>query len=135
MLQGWNYFLLFHIRIITNSSLTNNFDPGRIELNNSSYYPSSFMYKNGQFVYLRCAGITTKEVPANAEYVVGIESMIPEKYRPLSDITAFVNVTAETKLKIIIKTTGRVSYVAPTKLVSGFGLNLHFIYATGRSVI
>lgn len=75
-----------------------------------------------------------KEVPANAGYVVGVESMMPEEYRPNADITAYPNISfAGKNIKIEIKTTGRVIFTSPETLPAGFGLNMHFAYMTGKS--
>lgn len=83
---------------------------------------------------MKCAGALEKEVPANAPYVVGIESMMPEEFRPNANIVAYPNISFSGKnIKIEISETGRVTFVSPEKLPVGFGLNLHFTYATGKS--
>ena len=85
-------------------------------------------------VYIKCAGTLEKEVPADAPYVVGLESMMPEKYRPNANIVAYPNISLGGKqIKLEIMTTGRVIFTSPEKLPVGFGLNMHFVYATGKS--
>lgn len=117
-----------------NSALEENLNQNRLELTNSSYYPAAICYRSGQVVYMKCAGILAKEVPADAPYVVGIESMMPEEYRPNADITAYPNISfAGKNIKVEIKTTGRVIFTSPETLPIGFGLNMHFTYMTGKS--
>lgn len=116
------------------SQLKDNLNQNRIELTNSSYYPTTICYRSGQMVYMKCSGTLTKEVPSDAGYVVATESMMPEEYRPNADITAYPNISfAGKKIKVKIKTTGRVIFTSPEKLPVGFGINMHFVYATGKS--
>lgn len=117
-----------------NTKLKDNLNQNRIELTNSSYYPTAICYRSGQAVYMKCAGTLTKEVPANAPYVIGLESMMPEEFRPNADITAYPNISfAGKNIKVEIKTTGRVIFTTNEKLPIGFGLNMHFTYMTGKS--
>ena len=117
-----------------NSALEDNLNQNRIELTNSSYYPTTVCYRSGQAVYMKCAGTLSKEVPAEAAYVIGVESMMSEEYRPNADITAYPNISyAGKNIRVEIKTTGRVIFTSPEKLPVGFGLNMHFTYMTGKS--
>lgn len=116
------------------TSIKDNLNQNRIELTNSSYYPVTVCYRSGQTVYMKCAGTLEKEVPAEAGYVVGVESMMPEEYRPNVDITAYPIVSfAGKNIKIEIKATGRVIFTSPEKMPAGYGLNMHFTYMTGKS--
>lgn len=117
-----------------NSALKNQFNQNRVELTNSSYYPDVVVYRSGQSIYMKCAGTLDKEVPANAPYVVGIESMMPEEFRPNANIVAYPNISLGGKnIKVEILTSGRVVFTSPEKLPVGFGLNMHFTYMTGKS--
>lgn len=117
-----------------NSALEDNFNQNRVELTNSSFYPTAVCYRSGQMVYMKCAGTLEKEVPADAPYVIGVESMMTEKYRPNANIVAYPNISLGGKqIKLEITTTGRVIFTSPEKLPVGFGLNMHFVYATGKS--
>lgn len=117
-----------------NTKLKDNLNQNRIELTNSSYYPTAICYRSGQMVYMKCAGTLTKQVPADAGYVIGLENMMPEEFRPNQDITAYPNISyAGKNIKVEIKTTGRVIFTTPEALPVGFGLNLHLVYATGKS--
>ena len=117
-----------------NTKLQKNFNQNRIELTNSSYYPTVVCYRSGQAVSMKCAGTLEKEVPADAPYCVGIESMMPEEFRPNTDIIAYPNISfAGKNIKVEIKSTGRVNFYANEKLPKGFGLNMHFTYMTGKS--
>lgn len=117
-----------------NSALEDNFNQNRVELTNSSFYPTAVCYRSGQMVYMKCAGTLEKEIPADTPYVIGVESMMPEKYRPNANIVAYPNISLGGKqIKLEIMTTGRVIFTSPEKLPVGFGLNMHFVYATGKS--
>lgn len=119
---------------VLKSSLKNQFNQNRIELTNSSYYPPVICYRSGQAVYMKCAGTLSKEVPANAPYCVGLESMMPEAFKPNVDIIAYPNISyAGKNIKVEILKTGRVNFYTPEKLPVGFGLNMHFTYMTGKS--
>lgn len=112
--------------------LKGQFNQNRIELTNSSYYPITIGYRSGQVVCLKCSGTLTKDVPANAGYVVALS--MPAEYCPNVDITAYPNISYTGKnIKRDISTTGRVVFVTPEKLPAGFGLNMHFTYMTGKS--
>ena len=116
------------------NSLTDNLNQNRIELTNSSYYPDAICYRSGQIVYMKCSGTLEKEVPANAPYVIGIESMMPEAFRPNVNIVTYPNISLGGKnIKVEILTSGRVIFTSPEKLQVGFGLNMHFTYMTGKS--
>ena len=114
--------------------LKDNFNQNKIILNNSSYYPDVICYRSGQVVYMKCAGTTLKKVPADAGYVIGIESMMPEEYRPNVDLILYPNISyAGKNIKVEITTGGRVTFYTPEELPSGFGLNMHLTYMTGKS--
>lgn len=111
-----------------------NFNQNRTELTNSSYYPDVVVYRSGQVVYMKCAGTLSKGVPADAAYVVGVESMMPEAFRPNANIVAYPNISFGGKnIKVEILTSGRVIFTSPEELPVGFGLNMHFTYMTGKS--
>ena len=117
---------------VIDKKLKNQCNQNRIELTNSSYYPVTIGYRNGQVVYLKCSGILEKEVPANAGYVVALS--MPAEYCPNVDITAYPNISyAGKNIKVDITTTGKVIFTTPEKLPIGFGLNMHFVYMTGKS--
>lgn len=118
-----------------NSTLDNNFKVSVIQLTNSSYYPTSLLYRSGQIVYLRCSGLTMQEIPAGAEYVIAIESNVPEAARPPVDIVAYVSISEERRIRLYISKEGRITLKPAEKLVKGFGINLHFTYATGRALV
>ena len=118
-----------------NSYLNNNFKVSAIQLTNSSYYPTSLLYRFGQIVYIRCSGLIKKEVPTGAEYVIAIESDVPEVARPIVDIVAYTNISQEHIIRLFISKEGRITLKSTEKLVEGFGINLHFSYATGRKLV
>lgn len=116
------------------SALKDNLNQNRIELTNSSYYPDAICYRSGQAVYIKCAGTIKKTVPADSPLVVGIESMMPEEFRPNANIVAYPNISLGGKqIKLEITTTGRVIFTSAEQLNVGFGINLHFSFMTGKS--
>ena len=115
-----------------NSALEDNFNSNGTSLTNSTYYPTSYIYRSGQDVYLRCAGITLKEVPADTE--VTITLTIPEKYRPNVDLVFYPNITIGGKtLRVAITKDGKITFTSPEKLEAGFAINMHITYMTGKS--
>lgn len=118
-----------------NSTLVKNFDIDRVALTNSSYYPTSYLYRSGQVVYLKCTGLITQEVPANSELVIAVESNTPESFRPIINIIAFPNISEEGRIRLSINKEGRITLRSSEKLVQGFGINLHFTYISGRAII
>lgn len=118
-----------------NSALKAQFNLNSYTLTNSSYYPKGYMYRSGQAIYLRCAGNLTKEVPAEAEFFMATVGSIPEEFRPDIDLTFYPNISyAGKNIRVNIRTDGAVTFTSPEKLVSGFGINLHLSYMTGRSI-
>lgn len=93
------------------------------------------MYRSGQDVYLRCAGTTAKEVPAGAELFMATAGSVPEAFRPDIDLVFYPNISNGGKtIRVKVTKDGAVTFTSPEKLVSGFGLNLHLNYITGKSV-
>lgn len=86
-------------------------------------------------MYIRCSGLIKKEVPAGAEYVIAIESNVPEVTRPIVDIVAYTNISKEYIIRLFISKEGRITLKSTEKLVEGFGINLHFAYITGKALV
>lgn len=104
------------------------------QLTNSTYYPTSYMYRSGQNVYLRCSGTTTKEVPQGTELVVATEGTVPESFCPDIDLIFYTVVSPGGAIvRVSISTSGKVTFTAQEKLVEGFGINLHVNYITGKN--
>lgn len=104
------------------------------QLTNSSYYPTSYMYRSGQNIYLRCSGVTTKEVPQGTELVVATEGTVPESFRPDIDLIFYAVVSAGGAIvRVSVSASGKVTFTAQEKLVEGFGVNLHVNYITGKN--
>lgn len=115
-------------------SLKNVFNLNSKQLTNSTYYPTSYMYRSGQNVYLRCSGTTTKEVPQGTELVVATEGTVPESFRPDIDLIFYAVVSPGGAIvRVAISTSGKVTFTAQEKLVEGFGVNLHVNYITGKN--
>ena len=115
-----------------NSALKDNLNKNEVALTNSTYYPTSYMYRSGQVVYLRCAGMPLKEIPADSEFV--ISTGIPEKYRPIGDFIFYPTVTIYgIVVRVSITADGKVTYKPPVKLSTNVGINMHIMYFTGKS--
>ena len=107
---------------------------GGLALTNSTYYPISYIYRSGQIVYLRCAGLTTKEIKAGTELTIAVEGTIPEKYRPHVNCIFFPIVMATGKiLRVSVESTGKITYTAQEDINVGAGINLHVAFHTGKS--
>ena len=59
--------------------LNSNLNASNFTLTNSTYYPTTNVIVSGRVVQLQCAGLILKDVPANAEFVIGT---LPAAYRP-----------------------------------------------------
>lgn len=115
-----------------NSALKDSLNKNEISLTNSTYYPTSYMYRAGQVVYLRCAGMPLKEIPADSEFV--ISTGIPEEYRPIGDFVFYPVATIDGNvLRVSITADGKVTYKPPVKLSMNTGINMHVMYMTGKS--
>lgn len=117
-----------------NSALDNQFNRNLVQISSSTHYPQIIMYRSGQMVYLKCAGVTQKEIASDTELVTAAANYIPEEYRPISDIVAYPNISLDGKqIRLSIAEDGRITFTSPEKLPLGFAVNLHFVYATGKS--
>ena len=116
------------------SALKENLNSNGKSLTNSSYYPSSTIYRSGQVVYLRCSGVTTKEIPANTELTIATEGTVPEEYRGNNDMIFYPIISLGGKtIRVFIGANGKVTFTSPGKLEVGFGVNMHVAYMTGKS--
>lgn len=120
--------------VLQNSALDNQFNRNLVQISSSTHYPQIIMYRSGQMVYLKCAGVTQKEIASDTELVTAAANYIPEEYRPISDIVAYPNISLDGKqIRLSIAEDGRITFTSPEKLPLGFAMNLHFVYATGKS--
>lgn len=109
--------------------MVNDFGKTRIPLTNSTYFPTSYLYRNGRAVYLKCAGYTLKEIPAELELTVATESNVPEEYRPDGDIVVYTPLAFDgTMIRVAFYETGKVTFTAPQKLSLGAGINVHLSF-------
>lgn len=117
-----------------NSTLKEQLNSNAKSLTNSTYYPSSTIYRSGQVVYLRCSGVTEKEIPANTELTIATEGTVPEEYRGNNDMIFYPIISLGGKtIRVFIGTNGKVTFTSPEKLEVGFGINMHVAYMTGKS--
>ena len=117
-----------------NSALENNLNANAKSLTNSTYYPSSTIYRSGQVVYLRCSGVTEKEISANLELTIAVEGTIPQEYLPNNNMIFYPIISSGGKIiRVSIGKNGKITYTSPEKLEAGFGINMHLSYMTGKS--
>ena len=105
-------------------------------LTNSSYYPTSSIYRCGQCVYLRCSGYTSKEIPANSELTINVSfSSLDEGNLlcPLSPYIIYTPISYSAILRISIDTNGKITYTSNTTIPNNTGINLHVSYMTGKN--
>lgn len=106
---------------------------GRKTLTNSTYYPPSYLYKSGRSMYLRCAGLLTKDVPANTELTIAVAGSLPEEYYPDMNLIAFVPINLNGDLiRVSFDTEGKITYTSPKDLKTSNGLNLHVSYQNSK---
>ena len=118
-----------------NSALKEQFgQSGGLALTNSTYYPTSYIYRSGQMVYLRCAGLAVKEIKAGTELTIAVEGAIPEKYRPHVNCIFFPVVTDSGRiLRVSVESTGKITYTAQEDINVGAGINMHVAFHTGKA--
>ena len=119
-------------RTLYNSALTDNLNKNEVALTVSTYYPTSYLYRSGQVVYLRCAGLVKKEVTEGTEYTITTNA--PNAYRPSVELILFaVSVIDGTIIRVRISPDGQITFTPSRDLIVGLGLNLHLMYMTGKS--
>ena len=103
---------------------------------NSTYYPTSSIYRCGQMVYLRCSGFTNKEIPANAELVINVSFSNEDMTNllcPLSSYVIYTPVSYTAILRVSIDTEGKITYTSNITIPQNTGINLHVSYMTGKN--
>ncbi len=121
---------------LTKKSVVNNIkeqlNRNYVPLTDSTYYPSVVLYRSGQTIYLRCAGYTKKEVPANTELTIGNIEL--EQYYPGADLFFYPIVANNGMIiEVRVKSNGTVTFVSPQKININTPINLHVMYMTGKS--
>lgn len=97
-------------------------------------YPTIYIYRSGQVVFIRSSGNMQGTIDANYETIVATSGSLPEKYRPTSNIIAFSPINANGDLmRIEITTNGEISFTPTNNISSGSPLNLYFTYFTGKN--
>ena len=123
---------LCFLYVIYNSALEGNLNKNEVSLTVSTYYPTSYLYRSGQVVYLRCAGLVKKEVAKGTEYTVTTNA--PAEYRPAVELILFAVVVIDgTTIRVRISPDGQITFTPSRDLIVGLGLNLHLMYMTGKS--
>ncbi len=105
-------------------SLNSNLNATNFNLIVSTYYPVTNVIVSGRDVQLHCAGLLSKDVPANAELAVGT---LPEAYRPPYKIIKYVLATGTTGrlLRLSIDVDGKVTYALTADAATGVGVNIN----------
>lgn len=106
------------------TSLNSNLNATNFNLIVSTYYPVTNVIVSGRDVQLHCAGLLSKDVPANAELAVGT---LPEAYRPPYKIIKYVLATGTTGrlLRLSIDVDGKVTYALTADAATGVGVNIN----------
>lgn len=108
----------------TSIQLNSNLNATNFNLIVSTYYPVTNVIVSGRDVQLHCAGLLSKDVPANAELAVGT---LPEAYRPPYKIIKYVLATGTTGrlLRLSIDVDGKVTYALTADAATGVGVNIN----------
>lgn len=106
------------------TQLNSNLNAANFNLIVSTYYPVTNVIVSGRDVQLHCAGLLSKDVPANAELAVGT---LPEAYRPPYKIIKYVLATGTTGrlLRLSIDVDGKVTYALTADAATGVGVNIN----------
>ena len=97
-------------------------------------YPSIYIYRSGQVVFIRCSGNMQGQMDANIETVVATSGSLDQKYIPTSNIIAFLPFNSNGDLvRIEINTNGEISFMPTSDIASGAPFNLYFTYFTGKN--
>lgn len=106
------------------TALNSNLNATNFNLIVSTYYPVTNVIVSGRDVQLHCAGLLSKDVPANAELAVGT---LPEAYRPPYKIIKYVLATGTTGrlLRLSIDVDGKVTYALTADAATGVGVNIN----------
>ena len=108
----------------TLEQLNRNLNASNFTLTNSTYYPTTSVFVSGRVVQLQCAGLILKDVPANAEFVIGT---LPAAYRPSYKIIKYVlgGSTTSRLFRISIDVDGKVTYTPTADIATGVGVNIN----------
>lgn len=106
------------------TQLNNNLNAANFTLTNSTYYPTTNVIVSGRVLQLQCAGLILKDVPANAEFVIGT---LPATYRPSYKIIKYVlgGGTTSRLFRISIDVDGKVTYTPTADIATGVGVNIN----------
>lgn len=106
------------------TSLNSNLNASNFTLTNSTYYPTTNVIVSGRVLQLQCAGLILKDVPANAEFVIGT---LPATYRPSYKIIKYVlgGGTTSRLFRISIDVDGKVTYTPTADIATGVGVNIN----------
>lgn len=106
------------------TTLNSNLNAANFNLIVSTYYPATNVIVSGRDVQLHCAGLLSKDVPANAELAVGT---LPEAYRPPYKIIKYALATGTTGrlLRLSIDVDGKVTYALTADAATGVGVNIN----------
>lgn len=104
--------------------LNSNLNVANFTLTNSTYYPVTNVIASGRAIQLQCAGLILKDVPANAEFVIGT---LPAAYRPSYKIIKYVlgGSTTSRLFRISIDVDGKVTYTPTADIATGVGVNIN----------
>ena len=106
------------------NQLNSNLNAANFNLTNSTYYPVTNVIVSGRIMQLHCAGLLDKDVPADAELVIGT---LPETYRPPYKIIKYGLCSASTNrlLRLSIDVDGKVTYALTADTAKGVGVNIN----------
>lgn len=106
------------------NQLNSNLNAAAFNLINSTYYPVTNVIVSGRIMQLHCAGLLDKDVPADAELVIGT---LPETYRPPYKIIKYGLCSASTNrlLRLSIDVDGKVTYALTADTAKGVGVNIN----------
>ena len=122
--QKTNLVVAINEVVTSVATLNSNLNAANFNLTNSTYYPVTNVIVSGRIMQLHCAGLLDKDVPADAELVIGT---LPEAYRPPYKIIKYGLCSASTNrlLRLSIDVDGKVTYALTADTAKGVGVNIN----------
>lgn len=122
--QKTNLVVAINEVVTSVATLNSNLNAANFNLINSTYYPVTNVIVSGRTMQLHCAGLLDKDVPADAELVIGT---LPETYRPPYKIIKYGLCSASTNrlLRLSIDVDGKVTYALTADTAKGVGVNIN----------
>lgn len=105
-------------------NLGNRLNAANLSLTNSTYYPTTYVIVCDRVVQIRIAGFVLKDVPVDAELLLGT---LPAAYCPPYQVIKYVfgGNTTSRLFRLAIESTGKVTLATYTAIPEKTGININ----------